>query len=101
MALTALTERQKQLIVTNVVKAVNNIDSLNNTGYKFLCLASGFIAHYDRQGFIAEYSERSLRQDLVSYAGSNQFRNFRPGEANYDYYMSKADVYNQILSQIL
>lgn len=100
MALTALTERQKTLIVTNVVKAVNNIDSLNRTGYKFLTLASGFIAHYDLQGFIAEYSERSLRQDLISYAGSNQHRNFRPGERDYDYYMSKADVYNRILAQI-
>jgi len=100
MSLTALTERQKTLIVTNVVKAVNNIDNLNKTGYKFLCLASGFIAHYDLQGFIAEYSERSLRQDLISYADSNQFRNFRPGERDYDYYMSKADVYNQILAQI-
>jgi hypothetical protein len=101
MALTALTERQKTLIVTNIVKAVKNIDNLNSTGYKFISVASGFIAHYDLQGFIAEYSDRSLKQDIVSYAGSNQWRNFRPGESNYDYYMSKADVYNRILAQIL
>jgi hypothetical protein len=101
MSLTALTERQKTLIVTNVVNACKNIDSLNRTGYKFISIANGFIAHYDLQGFIAEYSDRSLKQDIVSYAGSNQWRNFRPGERDYDYYMSKADVYNRILAQIL
>ena len=101
MSLEALTERQKTLIVTNVVKACKNIDSLNSTGYKFISLANGFIAHYDLQGFIAEYSDRSLKQDIISYAGSNQWRNFRPGDKGYDYYMSKADVYNRIISQIL
>lgn len=101
MSLTALTERQQALIVTNVVKACKNIDSLNGTGYKFISLANGFIAHYDLHGFIAEYSGRSLKQDIISYAGSNQFRNFRPGDKNYDYYKSKADVYAKILDQIL
>ena len=96
----ALTERQKTLIVNNVVKAVKNIDNLNKTGYNFLYLASGFIAHYNLHGFIAEYSDRSLKHDIVSYAGQNQWKNFRPGESNYDYYMSKADVYNRILAEI-
>ena len=50
MSLTPLTERQKTLIVNNVVKAVKNIDSLNQTGYRFLYLSSGFIAHYDLHG---------------------------------------------------
>ena len=96
----ALTERQKTLIVNNVVKAVKNIDNLNKTGYNFLYLASGFIAHYDMNGFIAEYSDRSLKHDIVSYAGQNQWKNFRPGERDYDYYMAKADVYNRILAEI-
>ena len=99
--LVALTERQKTLIVNNVVKAVKNIDNLNKTGYNFLYLASGFIAHYNMYGFIAEYSGRSLKRDIVSYAGQNQWKNFRPGESNYDYYMSKADVYNRILAEIV
>jgi hypothetical protein len=101
MALTALTERQKQLIVTNVVKACKNIYALNGTGYKFLNLCSGFIAHYDLYGFQEFYSDSSLKQDLISFADSNQFKNFRPGERDYDYYMSKADVYKRILDQIL
>ena len=99
--MTPLTERQKTLIVSNVVKAVKNIDNLNKTGYNFVYQCSGFIAHYDMYGFIASYTGESLKQDLVSYAGQNQWKNFRPGEQNYEYYMSKADVYNRILSQIM
>lgn len=101
MALTPLTERQKTLIVNNVVKACRNIDSLNKTGYDFLYQCSGFIAHYDLYGFQEAYSDGSLKRDLVSYAGQNQWKNFRPGERDYDYYMSKADVYNRILAEIL
>ena len=100
MALAPLTERQKTLIVSNVVKAVKNIDNLNKTGYKYLYLCSGFIAHYDLYGFIAHYSDRSLKQDILSFAGSNQWRNFRPGDTDYEYYMSKADVYSRIVQKI-
>jgi len=100
--LVALTERQKTLIVNNVVKACKNIDNLNKTGYKYINLCSGFIAHYNLYGFIAHYSTpNSLKRDIVSYAGQNQWKNFRPGESNYDYYMSKADVYNRILAEIV
>ncbi len=101
MSLTPLTERQKSLIVSNVVKACKNIDNLNKTGYKYLYLCSGFIAHYDLYGFIASYTGQSLKQDLINYAGQNQWKNFRPGESDYEYYMSKADVYNRILEQIV
>jgi len=97
----ALTERQKTLIVNNVVKAVKNIDNLNKTGYNFLYLASGFIAHYDLYGFIASYTGQSLKQDIISYAGQNQWNNFRPGERDYNYYMAKKDVYNRILQAIV
>ncbi len=101
MSLAPLTERQKTLIVSNVVKACKNIDNLNKTGYKYLYLCSGFIAHYDLYGFIASYTGESLKRDILSYAGQNQWRNFRPGERDYDYYMSKADVYNRIIAQIM
>jgi len=100
MALTPLTERQKTLIVNNVVKACKNINSLNKTGYNFIYLCSGFIAHYDLYGFISHYSDYSLKQDILSFAGQNQWKNFRPGERDYDYMMAKKDVYNRILAQI-
>jgi hypothetical protein len=102
MSLTPLTERQKTLIVSNVVKACKNIDNLNKTGYKYLYLCSGFIAHYDLYGFIATYSTpNSLKRDIISYAGQNQWNNFRPGECDYDYMMAKKDVYNRIIAQIM
>jgi hypothetical protein len=96
-----LSERQKTLIVNNVVKAVQNINNLNKTGYKFLYLCSGFIAHYDLSGFIASYTGESLKRDIVSFAGQNQWNNFRPGERDYDYYMAKKEVYNRILREIV
>jgi hypothetical protein len=99
--MTPLTERQKTLIVNNVVKACKNIDNLNRTGYNFVYQASGFIAHYDLYGFIASYTGQSLKRDIVSFAGQNQWNNFRPGERNYEYYMSKKDVYNRILKAIV
>ena len=101
MSLTPLTERQKTLIVSNVVKAVKNIDNLNKTGYNFVYQCSGFIAHYDLYGFIASYTGESLKRDLISYAGQNQWNNFRPGERDYDYMMAKKDVYNRIVAQIM
>ena len=101
MSLIPLTERQKTLIVNNVVKSVKNIDSLNKTGYNFLYLASGFIAHYNLNGFIGFYRHISLKNDLIGFANSNQWKNFRPGERDYEYYMAKADVYNRILAQIV
>jgi hypothetical protein len=101
MALTPLTERQKTLIVSNVLKAVKNIDNLNKTGYNFVYQCSGFIAHYDLYGFIASYTGESLKRDLISYAGQNQWNNFRPGERDYEYMMAKKDVYNRIVAQIV
>jgi hypothetical protein len=99
--MTPLTERQKTLIVNNVVKACKNIDNLNKTGYNFVYQASGFIAHYNLYGFIASYTGQSLKRDIVSFAGQNQWNNFRPGERNYDYYMAKKDVYNRIIKEIM
>jgi len=99
--MTPLTERQKTLIVNNVVKACKNIDNLNRTGYNFVYQASGFIAHYDLYGFIASYTGQSLKRDIVSFAGQNQWNNFRPSDCGYEYYMSKKDVYNRILKAIV
>lgn len=100
MSLTPLTERQKTLIVNNVVKAVKGIKNLNKTGYNFLYLCNGFIAHYNLYGFQDFYSYVSLKNDIIGFARQNQYSNFRPGERDYEYYMAKKDVYNRILAQI-
>jgi len=101
MAIAPHTERQKTLIVNNIVRACKNIESLNRTGYKFIYLASGFIAHYDLYGFRHAYSEPgSLRSDILRNQVANQWRNFHPGDENYEYYSSKADIYNRIVEEI-
>jgi hypothetical protein len=93
----ALTTKQQQLIVSNVIKACGDIEKLNSTGYKFLNLCSGFIAHYDINGFKAYYSENSLIDDIERNASSNQWGNFNQGNKDYEYYMSIKAVYNAIL----
>jgi len=101
MSLTPLTPRQQALIVSNVLKACDDIEKLNSTGYKYLNLCSGFIAHYDLQGFKAYYSEHSLKRDIESNYRQNQWRNFAVGEENAEYYHSKRDVYNAILGGLV
>ena len=94
-----LTAQQQKNIVRNVLAACRDIEKLNGTGYNFLYLAAGFIAHYDINGFKAYYSEPgSLQRDIEANARANQWHNFRPGERDADYYHSKRDTYNQILA---
>ena len=98
--LTPPTERQKTLIVNNVVKACTDINTLNKTGYNFLYQAAGFIAHYNLYGFRDYYTRESLRDDIISNAYINQWNNFRPNEQHYEYMMAKKDVYNRILAEL-
>ena len=100
MALTPHTERQKTLIVNNVVRACSDITKLNGTGYKYINLCSGFIAHFNRYGFIDYYSRNSLRDAILTNARNNQWRNFRLGDGDYEYYMAKAEIYNRIVEAI-
>lgn len=95
-----LTATQQARIVNNVIAACRDIEKLNKTGYDFLYLCSGFIAHYNLNGFKAYYSEPgSLQADIEANARFNQWHNFRPGERDAEYYHSKRDTYNQILGR--
>lgn len=100
MALTPLTERQKTLIVNNIVAACSDIENLNSTGYKFINQACGFIAHYNLNGFKDFYCDYSLRDDILDNAQSNQWNNFHPNDRDYEYMMAKKDVYNRIVARI-
>ena len=95
-----LTERQKTLIINNVVAACKDISKLNKQGYNFLYLANGFIAHYDRYGFMAHYGDRSLKNALKVNQQFNQWDNFKPDNTDYEYYMQKKEIYNKILERI-
>jgi hypothetical protein len=99
--MTPLTTREKQLISKNILAACKDINKLNKRGYDFINVASGFIAHYDINGFKAYYSEHSLQADIERNAKPNQWNNFRKGEGYYDYYMAKRDCYNMILGGIV
>jgi hypothetical protein len=92
-----ITPTNQKLIVNNVLAACKDIAKLNKTGYGFLYLAYGFIAHYNLYGFIDHYKrDSSLKDKILHQQEYNQWANFRPGEQNYDYYVSKRDVYNKI-----
>jgi hypothetical protein len=95
-----LTPTQQKRIVSNVVAACSDISKLNKQGYDFAYQCSGFIAHYDRYGFIAYYEDYSLEQDLADNARSNQWHNFGPSDAYYEYYMQKRETYNMILGAL-
>jgi len=96
-----LTPRQQATIANNVLKACKDIEHLNNTGYKYLNLCSGFIAHYNLEGFKAHYRSHSLKRDIEANYRQNQWRNFVAGERDADYYHSKRDTYNRILGGLV
>lgn len=102
--LEAITEKQKTLIVNNIVKACDDIEKLNGTGYKYIYLASGFIAHYNIDGFKSNYSlvdcGYSLADAILANESANKWNNFREGDQNYLYYKSKADIYQRICSKL-
>ena len=100
MALVPYTERQATLIVNNVVRATRDITKLNRTGYNYLYLCSGFIAHYNVHGFKDYYTLNSLAADILRNVEMNQWRNFRPGDKDYEYYMAKADIYRRIVEAL-
>ena len=93
-------EKQKTLIVNNIVKACDDIEKLNGTGYKYIYLASGFIAHYNLNGFKSHYSGSSLSRDILANESSNKWLNFREGDRDYLYYKSKADIYSRICNKL-
>jgi hypothetical protein len=96
----AITEKQKSLIVNNIVRACDDISKLNGTGYKYIYLASGFIAHYDINGFKGHYSGHSLADNILSNEHANKWNNFNPGDKHYHYYKSKADIYSRIVAKL-
>lgn len=98
--LTPYTARQNSMIVSNVMKAVDNPAKLSKQAYKYLYLCAGFIAHYDHGGFISYYRRNSLKADILRFKDWNQWRNFAPNDRDYQYYKSKADIYNRIIQSM-
>lgn len=85
-----------------LVLKTNNIEKLNGPTYNFLYLMSGFIAHYNINGFKCEYRDlRKLVNDLDSSMDTRDWTRyvsdsyFSTGE-NAPYYFSKASVLQEI-----
>ena len=95
-----ITIKEKQLIVDNVIKACSDISKLNKRSYNFLYLSSGFIAHYNINGFKSYYEYNSLQKDILINQRFNQYNNFKPDHIDYGYFMDKKDIYNSIVSKI-
>jgi len=93
--------KTQALIIKNVIAACGNIEKLNKRGYNFLYLCSGFIAHYDIEGFKEYYRDNSLVADIEANYAQNQWRNFKEREEHAAYYHSKRDIYNAILGNLL
>lgn len=95
-----MSDRRVKLIVNNLVLACCDIERLSKAGYGYIYLASGFIAHYGLGGFIEHYTTNSLRDAIFRNASSNEWRNFSPGDQNYDYYHQKGEIYAQIVARL-
>jgi hypothetical protein len=88
---------EEQRIIRDCVKAANNIEAMTDRAYRFLNLSSGFIAHYNKWGFMGYYREPgSLKRDILVHQKNNQWDNFRSGERGYEYYMQKKNIYNAV-----
>jgi hypothetical protein len=99
--MTPLTKTQQQRIAKNILAACENIQLLNATGYKFLYLCGGFIAHYNIDGFKSHYQAHgSLVRALYRNESINQWGNFRIGELDAEYYHSKRDTYNLVMQAL-
>ena len=98
------TKLQVKRIVNSFSKVfkTGEIDNLNKQAYDFINLSSGFIAHYNLFGFRDYYSNvELLKHEILGHRPYNQWRNFYPADIDYDYYMQKREIYNQICDLIL
>jgi hypothetical protein len=99
MALATLETGKKNRILRNIglMFKAKNIELLDKHGYGFLYLASGFIAHYNLGGFIANYGNtHALAEDILRNQPNNQWGNFSKSDRDYEYMMQKKEIYNQI-----
>lgn len=102
--LTPISYHAGSMIVANIRRVVKeqNGNLLSQQAYRFINLCSGFIAHYNLFGFRAVYEDGvSLGEALLKVKHQNQWNNFRPGEKDYAYYMSKRDVFNRICKMLV
>ena len=96
MIMDILTSAKANSIVKNVVQACEDINKLTGPSYQWLNFCSGFIAHYNLEGFKQEYQAHgSLRLAVLRLKNQNQWEHLIRGEEG-KYYKQKQDMYNRI-----
>ena len=96
------TEHEETMIVKSVVGFANGKRStMTMAAYQYISGMAGFIAHYNKDGFEQEYSDRNkLRSEIKRNAQVNLYGNFRPGDKGYKYYKQMAAMYRTIVSML-
>jgi len=86
----------------NLVFRTREIDKLNNPTYEFVMNLSGFIAHYDLNGFKAHYHDlRDLIKDLKECSDVLRPDYCLECDFQKDYYKSKSETLKGILPLVL
>jgi hypothetical protein len=96
-------------IINNLKKIIktNDIDHLTKSSYNFFYLLSGFIAHYDLQGFKGYYN--NVTNFLNDLKNSSDIKNpnyyiddkfFQKDDYSKDYYTSKSETLQAIKNLI-
>ena len=86
----------------NIVEACRDITKLSLEAYRWLHLRAGFIAHYDREGFIEEYQTcQNLRDNILANLIHNTSCNRSRKDRDYPYYLQQCEIYQQIVERLL
>ena len=89
-------------IIGNILEACRDITKLSLEAYRWLHLRAGFIAHFDREGFIEEYQScQNLRDNILANQIHNTSCNRSRKDRDYPYYLQQCDIYQQIVEQLL
>lgn len=95
--LTPKTDKQADAIVKSLDRcSKKGLEYMSNDLYDALYLASGFIAHYDKAGFIDYYENFEALAREIMRNTSNISTNYREGEKDYEYYAKKAEIYKKL-----
>ena len=89
-------------IVSGVLKACRDITLLTLESCRWLQIRAGFIAHYDRKGFIEEYQTcQNLRDNILANHIHNTSCSRSKKDVDFPYYLQQCDMYAQIVQSLL
>lgn len=106
MALKPITQKAATLIAKNIAKVIkkNDMSLLTKGSYNYISICSGFIAHYNLQGFKDYYTHETsvldFYNDIMDNKSISGRTNYQVNDKNYDYYKSKADTYLLICQEL-